>query len=131
MSDIYSKIDRLYSDLDQSNRPQWVDELKDELKQIKSLLQNLSTSTTNPTPSRSKSREYFRFVQTLRERLRADTTQDVYPELHYQNKRIGVNFKGLLYDKLTSKIVPKVEAFEIYDYFYSKKDKIETLIMVN
>ena len=106
-----------------------IEQQNDELKQIKSLLQNLSVSTTKPISTKSKSKEYFRFVQTLRERLKADTTKEIYPELHYQNRRIGVNFNGLLYDKETSNIIPRVEAFAIYSYFYEHKENIDKLIV--
>ena len=132
MRSIEQKIERLYSDIKVEERPVWVDELTHELKQIKSLLQELSIQKSNTTTnSRVKSRDYYRFVESLREKLKADISKEVYPELIYHHRHIGADHRGLLYDKSTSRIIPRVEAFEIYDYFYEKRAEIDTLLIAS
>jgi len=126
MRDIYGKIEKIYENKENSE-PSWVVELRTELKEIKELLNALN----RPRKKRRKTKEYFEFVKLLRERLKADTVNEIYPELLYNKRRIGANFKGLLYDKATAKLLSKHEAFEIYEYFYEKKEPIDSFIIVN
>ncbi len=131
MYSIYDKIDRLYSDTAKEEKPQWVDELQNELQEIKTLLQKLTKDTIKPKPKRVKDRKYYKYVQVLREKMRADVDKGIYPELNYNGKRVGINFGGLLYDKSTSEIIPRVEAFEIYDYFYEKRENLDDFIKID
>ena len=130
MSSIYESIDRLYSQKEDITQPQWARELRDELQEIKVLLLELKDSqASKPAPKRVKSRDYFKFVETLREKLKRDIPNDIHPELHYQNRRIGINQRGLLYDKERSRVIPRAEAFAIYDYYYEHSDEIDKFIV--
>jgi len=132
MDSITHKIDRLYSDIAQEQRPEWVDELTHELREIKSLLQNLGHQKPHyATNYKNKNTDYYEFVNALREKLKADTSQERYPELIYKHRHIGADNSGLLYDKSTTKVIPKSEAFEIYRYFYEKRDEIDTLLIAD
>lgn len=125
MKSVYDKIDKLYAnDTDISTL---AIEIRSELKEIKALLKDMN----NPRRNKYKNKDYFTFVDELRKKLQADTEKEIYPELDYQGKRIGVNFKGFLYDKSTIKNVTSQEAFAIYEYFYTRKDEIDALIRMD
>ncbi len=126
MKNIYEKIEKIYA-TKQSDEPAWVAELRAELKEIKMLLK----TTAKPQRKKRKPKAYFDFVNLLRERLKADTIKEVYPELEYKGKRIGVNFKGFLYDKETTKSLTANEAFAVYEYFYAKEEEIDRFIIIN
>jgi hypothetical protein len=124
LKNIYDKIEKIYTQKER-DEPAWVEEFRAELKEIKQLLKK----SAKPQRKKRKSKAYFDFVNLLRERLKADTVKGIYPELDYKGKRIGVNFQGFLYDKETTNRLPAHEAFAVYEYFYDKKEKIESFIM--
>ena len=126
MKNVYEKIEQIYTKKEQ-DEPAWVEELRRELKEIKMLLKNKA----KPFKKKRKSKAYFEFVDVLRERLKADTEKEIYPELNYKGKHIGVNFKGFLYDKATTNSLTANEAFEVYEYFYEKREEIDAFIMLN
>jgi hypothetical protein len=125
MKSVYDKIDKLYAN--DTDISVLANEIRSELKEIKALLKDMN----NPRRNKYKNKDYFTFVDELRKKLQADTEKEIYPELDYQGKRIGVNFKGFLYDKSTIKNVTSQEAFAIYEYFYAKKDEIDELIRMD
>lgn len=124
---VYEKVEKLYEKKSDPLEPTWVKELKVELKEIKMLLKDMQ----NPRRNKRKNQDYFNFVNELRKRLKANTNAEVYPELEYKGKRIGANFKGLLYDKATTKTLPAQEAFALYEYFYEKKEQIDSFVKVD
>jgi len=126
MQTIEQTIDRLYAQ-PSDHAPKWAIEILQELSEIKRLLTQQSSTQTQH--SRPKSKDYYRFVQTLRDRLRADTDAEIYPEVEYHGRAIGANYQGLLYDKQTTRVIPRVEAFAIYDYLYHHRDQLDKLIM--
>ena len=126
MKNVYEKIEQIYTKKEH-DEPAWVEEFRAELKEIKTLLK----SKAQPSKKKRKPKAYFKFVDVLRERLKADTQKELYPELNYKGKRIGVNFKGFLYDKATTNSLTANEAFEVYEYFYEKREEIDEFIMLN
>jgi hypothetical protein len=126
LKNIYDKIEKIYTK-QESDEPAWVGEFRAELKEIKILLKN----RPSPKKKKRKTKAYFEFVNVLRERLKADKVNRVYPELEYKGKRIGVNFKGFLYDKATTNSLSANEAFAVYEYFYDKKEQINSFIMLD
>ena len=125
MQNIHEKIEQLYKT--ETNTPQWAKEIIKELKEIKTLLKNRE----NPRRHKKLNQDYYKFVDKFRQKLTANTNNDIYPEIIYKNRKIGVNFKGFLYDKETQNTLPSLEAFAIYEYFYQKKDEIEKYIIIN
>ena len=119
MENIYEQIDKmLHSD---ESKPAWADEILQELKEIKALLKN--------KPQKAKrDREYFKFVNKLRERMRADMNSGKYPEIYFQGKTLGVNFKGHIYDKADTKALPAHEAFKVYRFLYQNQDRLDKYI---
>lgn len=124
MKNIYEKIDKLYK---KDNQNDILKQILSELVQIKNILKDME----NPRRNKKKNQDYFDFVNRFRELMKPDTQNEIYPEVHYKGKRIGVNFKGHLYDKDTTHTLPKIEAFALYEYFYEKKDEIEKYIIKN
>ena len=121
---IYEKIDKIYSKKDDK---EVLEQILSELKEIKNLLKDLE----NPRRNRKANRDYYKFVNEFRKKMKPDTTNNIYPEIIYQDRRIGVNFKGHLYDKDTTNTLPKIEAFALYEYFYEKREEIDKYIIKN
>jgi hypothetical protein len=116
---LYDKINNLYNNGGNlpENRPDWVDEILDELKSIKASLE------ANNVHIRKVDKTFMDFVNDFRKKMRADTTKKIYPEIIHNGKLLGVTFKGYLYDKSTLKILSTNEAFEIYRELYSAQNK--------
>ncbi len=119
MTNIYEQVEKLLNE--QDNHPKWVDEMLFELREIKKLLQN-----TNKSKIEAQNKTgYFTFVNKLRKEMRADIISGIYPEVHYQDKILGVNFKGHLYDKATTEELPALEAFAVYRFLYENRSKLD------
>jgi len=103
-----------------SDRPAWADEILYELREIKNLLQN----HTKPIKAR-KDKAYFTFVNSLRDRMRKEIANDNYPTIAYHDKELGINLKGWIYDKKTSKSLPAYEAFAVYRFLFEHKEDID------
>ncbi len=114
---IYEKIDAIFSD-DMQEKPVWADEILDELKEIKTLLQKQQKTV------RKIDKNYYEFVKIFRNSMKADVANNIYPTFYYKGKKLGVDFKGLLYDKDTQRPITKDEAFEAYRYAYEHKDSL-------
>jgi len=54
--------------------------------------------------------------------MKADVINNIYPTFYYQGEKYGVDFKGLLYNKDTLKIVSKDKAYQIYKHAYEKEN---------
>ena len=109
---IYDKIDSIFSG-EAEEKPKWADEILNQLKEIKILLKEQKTQITKIDNN------FYEFVKKFRISMRADVVNNVYPTFTYHGRDLGVDFKGLLYDKKTLKILPRDEAFKIYKYAYS------------
>lgn len=120
---LYDKIEGLYQDSNKKTPPSEVlKQILEELTQIKSLLSENYNKTKNIDSSLKS------FVAEFRKSLKPNPTSNQYPEVSYKGRKLGVNFKGLLYDKETGNLITTKEAFEVYDYFYNehlKKNSIK------
>ena len=117
--DIYEKIDAIFSEEDE-NKPQWASEILTELKEIKALL---ATKHTHPSPKAYTGEAqsiYYDWVKNFRKRMKAKPSEDIYPSFDYQGRTLGIDFKGLLYDKKSAQIISKQEAFKIYKFAYNQ-----------
>lgn len=113
---VYEKIDKIFSE-ESDNRPKWADEILQELKEIKAILQYRQTEKNHDYT-------FYNFVNSFRKKMMPDAQNNIYPEVEYQGKKIGVNFKGLLYYKENLRLLSKNEAFKVYRYLYEHKKKI-------
>lgn len=112
---LYQKIEDLYQENNKVKKNQQDDintQILVELRQIKDLL---STNYVKPKTIDSSFRE---FIAKFRKNLMPN--ENTYPEINYKNQILGVNYKGLLYDKSTSNLLSRSDAFEVYGYFYQK-----------
>jgi len=113
---IHEKIEKIFSQ-ERSDAPNWAIELLDELKIIRSMLVNQKPKELSPQNHTS----FYNFVNDFRVSMKPDVANNIYPEVIYKNKKIGVNFKGLLYYKENGSLLPREEAFKIYRYLYEHK----------
>ncbi len=116
--DIYEKIDTIFSG-EAEERPQWAGELLDELKEIKALLKEHKQPQLKRVATYNNTDDLYAFIKEFRDSMKADTANNTYPTFEYQGKKLGVDFKGLLYDKETTKILRREEAFKVYQYAYN------------
>lgn len=118
---VYDQVEKLLQD--NKSYPQWADEMLHELRQIRKLLEKMQQ------PKNAKYDKdryaYFAFVNKLRKRLRADIANDRYPQIDYQGRELGVNLKGWIYDKATTRELPAHEAFEVYRFLYDHRENLE------
>jgi uncharacterized protein (DUF1697 family) len=121
MMNVYDQVEKLLSKSDDT--PAWADAILFELREIKRLLEQRESRTTS-SKKQNKS-DYFAFVKKLRQELRADILNDIYPEIHYQGKELGINFKGHIYDKATTQELPAHEAFGVYRFLYDNRNKLD------
>jgi len=111
---IYDKIDVIFSG-EAEDKPKWAEEILTELREIKILLQEQKREhNTKNTISPS----FYAFIKEFRVSMKADTINGIYPTYIYNNTKLGVDFKGLLYDKDSSRILSKEEAYRVYKDAY-------------
>jgi len=97
--------------------PDWARAMQQELTAIRTELRKCREGRAE------QSAAYFAFVEKLRVTMRADTDKGVYPEIDIDGMRLGVTFGGLLYDKITSLILPRDLAFAVYEKLFSMHRK--------
>ncbi len=118
---VYEQMEKMLKEND--TRPEWVDEILFELREIKRLLQE------QHRPKYRKNKDFFRFINKLRDDLRADIARDIYPEIIYKGRMLGINLKGYIYDKTTAKDLPAHEAFEVYRFLYDNRERLEEYLI--
>ena len=94
----------------------YVSKMASELKELREKL-------ATPTPSRNasdkySSEAYFAFVTKLRGKMRANVEKNYYPSINIDGMKLGIDFKGLLYDQKTKRTLPRALAFEVYHRLY-------------
>jgi len=118
--DIYEKIDSIFSG-EAENKPVWANDILSELKEIKILLQNQSKLLQTQQTTSNSNQDFYNFVNKFRLSMKADTVKNIYPTFYYNDRKLGIDFKGLLYDKKTLHILPRDEAFKVYRYAYEQQ----------
>ncbi len=116
MQTIYEKIDAIFAD-ELNNPPIWATELLQELQELKILVKE------EKKKNYKRDRKFYAFLKEFRRSMRADVDKNLYPKIiDYKNRKLGVNFDGLLYDVKSSNLLPTKEAFKVYGYLYKKKN---------
>ncbi len=113
--DIYKKIDAIFEN-ELNQKPAWVHEILDELKQLNAKLEQ------HEQQEQKRDKAFYRFVKEFRSNMCADTLNSRYPKISHNNHVLGVNFKGLLYDVKSSKLLTTKEAFRVYESLYKQRD---------
>lgn len=119
---IHDKIEKIFSQT-RADAPEWAIELLQELKEIKQMLHAQTPQPNQAHYQPQNNSSFYDFVSDFRESMKADIINNIYPEVEYQNKKIGVNFKGLLYYKSDSSLLNRDEAFRVYRFLYESKSK--------
>ena len=114
MENIFAQIDAIFQHETPSQQPPvWANEILQELREIKQLLQEQRQQSNSRI-----SKDFYRFIQEFRRSMKADTQNNIYPTYHYENRKLGIDFKGWLYDKETTKYLTKEEAYKVYKHAY-------------
>jgi len=121
---IYQKIEEMFEDKNLAL------EILNELKEIKAVLKE-GRKNYNSSHKKTLPKEYFDFVNQFRNEMREDIASGFSPEFIYENMVLGINSKGLIYNKITNRILPRHKAFEIYEKLYEQNiyQKIEGKIV--
>ena len=127
---IFEEIDRMFLDNDHDSNCN-TKQILSELRDIKTIVQDIKILLNKKDRGRrKKSREYYRFVEALREKLYADIDKGIYPEISYDGRKLGVDAKGMIYDKSTQHLLPTYEAFEVYDFLYENRKDLADYIKI-
>lgn len=118
---VYDQVENMLSQSEK--RPQWADEMLFELREIKRLLQQ------NRHKRQKHDKEYYRFVNRIRDELRADLARDIYPEIRYKGRILGIDLKGYIYDKNTAKGLSAHEAFAVYRFLYDNRERLDEYLI--
>ena len=97
--------------------PEWARKLMDEIASIKTLLQQMQ-SCGNRGDEGIDRWDYYDFVNRFRRRMQPDPDSGYFPEVRVGERRIGVTFDGLLYDKESGETLSRPDAFETYKTLY-------------
>ena len=93
----------------------YMNSMAEELRTLKSKIKN---PTTFDTMSKYSSDEYFTFVTKLRGKMKANVEKNYYPSIKIDGMELGIDFKGLLYDRKTNRTLARALAFEVYHKLY-------------
>ncbi len=94
------------------------------LQELKKININLKRSLNN----KNKNRDYYNFVNSLRDKLKPKPKENIYPEIRFEDKTIGVSKNGYLYDKATNQDLKAHEAYKLYQFLYKNQDKLDDYI---
>ncbi|WP_151899671.1 hypothetical protein [Sulfurimonas hydrogeniphila] len=114
---IYEQIDTIFSG-ESEEIPKWAEQILIELKEIKSMLKEQKTVYKQQI-HKSSNKEFYDFIDRFRKKMKADVVNKIYPTFEYNGKNIGIDFKGLLYDKKDLKLLSRSEAYMVYKYAYN------------
>ncbi|MCF6244158.1 MAG: hypothetical protein L3J43_03925 [Sulfurovum sp.] len=92
--------------------------LTEELRDLKAQLDK--SITTAHKHDKYLSEAYFEFVTKLREKMRANVEKNYYPKIRIDGLELGIDFKGLLYDRKTNRNLPRALAFDVYHRLYDQ-----------
>jgi len=96
----------------------YVNEMASELRTLKTQLKEKPVS--NNTDSKYLSDDYFSFVTKLRGKMKANVEKNYYPRIRIDGMELGIDFKGLLYDRKTNRTIPRALAFDVYHKLYDQ-----------
>ena len=105
--------------------PAWAKVLYSEILELKNMINN-SSKTQYSQNGRNKN--YLDFVKYIRAQLKANPANNYYPEIIYNNKRIGLDINDLLYYKQTSNNLTIEEAFSVFEYLYENRDNLSSYL---
>lgn len=114
---IYEKIENMFGDDVKDVNQDMLQTILDELSEIKQILK-FTPREYKKEYKKNLPKEYFDFVRKFREDMKEDHINHIYPEISFEGMRLGVNQRGLLYNKDTNSLLPRYKAFEVYEKLY-------------
>jgi len=100
--------------------PQWAEKMIEDIEEIKTLLR---------LQVRQKLEDEKRyFIRRVRRRLRANPKKGVYPVVSYAGDEYGVDAEGMLFCSKTDRALSAKEAFEIFDFLYRNRNRLQEFI---
>jgi len=96
----------------------YVNDMASELRDMKAQLKEKPVSGN--TDSKYLSDDYFSFVTKLRGKMKANVEKNYYPRIRIDGMELGIDFKGLLYDRKTNRTIPRALAFDVYHKLYDQ-----------
>ena len=96
----------------------YIGEMTEEIRKLRAQVEESEKTVRESDKYRSE--DYFSFVMQLREKMRANVENNYYPKIRIDGMELGIDFKGLLYDRKTSKTLPRALAFEVYHKLYDQ-----------
>lgn len=94
------------------------------LQELKKININLKRALNN----KNRNRDYYNFVNSLRDKLKPNPQENRYPEIHFEDKTIGLSNNGYLYDKETNQDLKAHQAYKLYHFLYDNRDNLERYI---
>lgn len=94
--------------------------VNDMAAELRSLKDQLHQTPQRKYGSKYQSDEYFEFVTKLRGKMKANTEKNYYPTIRIDGMELGIDFKGLLYDKNTQRNLARELAFDVYHRLYDQ-----------
>lgn len=116
MKSVYQKIDAIFAE-ELDTPPVWAKELMEEIQSLKEMV------AKGEQRAKKRDKAFYLFIKEFRHSMLPNTEKCLYPKVQdYKGRKLGVNFKGLLYDVKSSNLLSTSEAFKVYGYLYKKKD---------
>jgi len=125
---IFEEIDRMFAKSSKDDKCD-LQKVMEEIRNIKSMIEDIQ-SQLNKKRGRKRSKEYYKFVDALRRSMYADVDNNIYPEIKYNGRKLGVDINGMIYDKSDQHVLPTYEAFEVYDFLYAHRDSLGDYIKI-
>ena len=94
----------------------YVSDMTEEIRKLRTQIKG--TQKAVQEQDKYKSESYFSFVTQLRGKMRANVDKNYYPKIRIDGMELGIDFNGLLYDRRTSRTLPRALAFEVYHKLY-------------
>ncbi|MEO1927265.1 MAG: hypothetical protein ABGX26_01060 [Nautiliaceae bacterium] len=110
MDDIFVKIDEMFENENVAKG------ILNELRNIKFVL--TSGREFQKEEKRKLNKAYYKFYYEFRERMKERPREGYFPEFEIDGKTYAINKNGLLYEKTSNKVLPKSEAFKIYEKIF-------------
>ncbi len=98
------------------------------LLQILQELKKININLKRVINKKNTNRDYYNFVNSLRDKLKPNPNENIYPTILFEDKTIGVSKNGYLYDKATNQNLKAHEAFKVYQFLYANQDKLDEYI---
>ncbi len=122
MDDLKQQIEKLVSNQEDTTN----DLLQQILQELKKV--NINLKRLNNIPKNRKKQDYYNFINKLRKDLTPIPEQNIFPQINFKDRHIGVTKNGYLYDKETNAKLKPHQAYEIYEFLYQNRDKLEQFV---